>query len=884
MSTWLRYFAFFRRDPRRDIDDEIATHLEMRVADLRALGLTDADATARARREFGDPDRAREGALRVDQRMMRRERRSEWFGALWRDARVALRSMRSNPGFSVAATLCAAAGIGFTTAIVSASYAVLVRSLPYRDSDRLVAIYSENVGLGIKGSNISYPDFESWRDNNRGFSGIGIWTWTTKTLAGEGTADAERLEGADVSWNLFSILGVGPMIGRNFLQEEDVPGRNFEVLLGNSLWQRRFGSDRGIVGKTVQLDGRAWTVIGVMPPGFQFPQRGDYWVPFAAGPDEERHNRGYAGAIGRLKPGVSFEQAREDLHRIDADLAVRFADANRGWRADVLSLRDDLVGNLRDPLKVLLAAVGLVLLLACVNVANLALARGAARAREIAIRSAIGASRRRLVSQLLTESLVVACAGGLLGIAIAWASLRALGFAFPRGVPFYLSLGIDGYALTFVAVITVVTGVLFGIMPAIRGSRVDLNSTLRDGTRGAGAGVDRARLRSALVVGEVALSAILLTGALLLMRTYRNLQDMPLGFTPRGVLSARITLPRNAGYPTLTDVQRFYDRLFERLRADARVASAGSAQGTPMSGWDVQGDLNIAGAPPPRPDEGIITHFQNVTPEYFKTIGVPLVRGRWLNDTDRDTLNPKVLVTQQLVAKAFHGAEPIGQRVKIGKGPDPYATVVGVIGDLRQFRLPEPAPPAMYYADAWWPSRQMTVVIRAKAGDPHDLVPVLRSAVREIDPGVALWQVQTLEESVARSLWRQRLMGNTLVGFAALALAMACLGLYGVISYAVANRTRELGVRLALGATRGSVLRLVLGQGTRLVVIGIAAGLIASWFAVRILGTLLYGVRATDPVTFAIVALSLGTVALLATAIPSRRATRVDPIVAMRAE
>lgn len=884
MSKWLRYFQFFQRDARRDIDDEIATHIAMRVADLRAQGMSAEAAAERARREFGDLTAARNGALRVDERMMRRERRGELLETVLRDARVALRSMRTSPGFAIAATLCAAAGIGVTTAIMSASYSILVRSLPYRDSDRLIAVYAENTALGFKGANISYADFVSWRDNNRALSGIAIWSWATKTLSGDGSGDAERLSGADVSWNLFQILGVAPKLGRQFLQEEDVPGRHYEVIISHNLWQRRFASDSGIVGKAALLDGRAWTVIGVMPPGFNFPDRGDYWVPFAAGPDEQRQNRGYAGAIGRLRPGVTLDQARGDLHRIDADLATQFPDDNRGWRADVLSMRDDLVGNLRDPLKVLLAAVGLVLLLACVNIANLALARGAARGREIAIRSAIGASRQRLVRQLMTESLVIAVAGGALGIVIAQAALQVFKGAFPRGVPFYISLGVDGPALAFVAGITVVTGILFGILPALRASRVDLTSALRDGARGAGTGVDKARLRSGLVVGEVALSAILMTGALLLMRSYRNLHDTPLGFRGEGVMTARITLPRNAGYPTRADVQRFYDRLLDRLRSDPRVASAGSAQGTPMSGWDVQGDLNVEGAPPPRSNEAVIAHFQNVTPEYFKTIGVPLLRGRWLSETDRDSLNPSVLVTQQLVTKAFSGAEPIGKHIKIGRGPDPWATVVGVIGDFRQYRLPQEAPPAVFYADASWPARQMTLVIRARRGDPYDLVPLMRAAVREIDPNVALYQILTLDEAVTRSLWRQRLMGNVLVTFAALALAMACLGLYGVVSYAVSNRTRELGLRMALGATRGSVLRLVLGHGTRLVLIGIATGLVAAWFAVRILGTLLYGVQATDPATFGIVAVSLAAVALVATAIPSRRATRVDPIIAMRVE
>lgn len=887
MSKWLRYLEFFGRNPKRDIDDEITSHIEMRETDLRAQGMSTEAARERAQREFGDVSIVRSATTRVDARMLRRERHAELIATTLRDVRVALRSMRANPGYAIASIVCAAFGIGITAAIVSASYAILVRSLPYRDSDRLVAIYSENAVHGYKEANISWPDFVSWRDDNRAFTGVAIWSWNTKTLTNMagGNEEAERISGADVSWNLFQLLGVAPMLGRQFLKEEDAPGRNFEVIISHGLWQRRFASDSTIVGKTIQLDGRAWTVVGVMPARFNFPDRGDLWVPFAAESNEARGNRGYAGAIARIAPGVTLAQATDDLHRIDADLAARFPEDNSGWRADVVPIRDDLVGNLRQPLHVLLGAVGLVLLLACINVANLTLARGAARGRDVAIRSAIGASRGRLVRQMMTESLVVAVAGGVLGIGIAALEIQLLKVAFPNGLPFYITLGLDGSALALVAAITVLTGVVFGIVPAVRVSRVNLNSALRDGARGAGPGVDRARLRSTLVIGEVALSAMLMMGALLLVRTYRNLHDTPLGFSTDGMLSARITLPKNAGYPTRADVKRFYDRLLERLRGDPRVASAGAAQGIPLTGWDVQGEALVEGAPLPRPGSELIAHFQNVTSDYFATIGVPLLRGRWLDETDRDSLNPSVLVNAQMVAKAFHGANPIGKRVRIGRDAgDPWGTVVGVIGDFHQYRLPQAAPPAVLWSNASYPARQMTLVLRAKRGDGHDLTPLLRSAVRELDPRVALYEVQTMEEVITRSLWRQRLMGNVLGVFAALSLAMACLGLYGVVSYAVAQRTRELGVRVALGATRSSVMRLVLGHGTRLVAIGIVVGLVAAWFAVGILDTLLYGVPAKDPAAFGIVALTLAGVALVAAAIPSRRATRVDPIIAMRAE
>jgi putative ABC transport system permease protein len=885
VNKWLRYFEFFRRDPRRDIDDEIRTHIEMREADLVARGLTPDAARQQARREFGDANSVRNATVTIDERVMRREQRAEWFATLARDARVTLRSLRSSPGFAVTAVLCAALGIGITTAIVSASYSILARPLPYRDADQLVAIYAENTKLGYKGTNISFADFAAWRDRNRAFSGLAIWTWTTKTLT-SGIGDAERLYGADVSWNLFQILGVGPMLGRNFLQEEDAPGRQYEAIISHRLWQRRFAGDATIVGKTMALDGRAWTIVGVMPPSFNFPDRGDLWVPFAADPaggDASHGNRGYAGAIGRMRPGVTLAQATQDLHRIDADLAREFPNDNPGWRAEVHTLRDDLVGDLRQPLKVFLAAVALVLLLACANIANLMLARDAARAREIAIRSAIGASRSRLVRQLMTESLVVATLGGALGVVIAWWGIRLFAFAFPNEVPFYFHLHLDALALVAAAAITAVTGVLFGVIPALRGTRLDLSATLREGAR-TGSGVRGSRLRSALVVGEIALSSVLMVGALLLVRSYRNLYNTPLGFSEQGMVSARMTLPKNAGYPTRADVGRFWDQLFERLRRSPNVASVGAAQGIPFSGWDVQAGAEVEGMPAPRAGEEVIAHFENVTPDYFRTIGVQLERGRWLNETDNDSLNLTVLVNETMVARGFHGADPIGKRVRVGGANDKWATVVGVIRDYRHYRLPQPMGPAVYYSNMASPARQMFVVIKAKQGDPHDLVPLLRSAVREIDPNVALFQVQTFDEVVTRSLWRQRLQGNVLGIFAALSLALACLGLYGVISYAVAQRTREFGVRIALGATRGNVMRLVLAHGTRLVVVGIAIGLLGAYFAVRLLATLLYGIQATDTLTFLIVPVCLAIVALLAAAIPSRRATRVDPIIAMRAE
>jgi predicted permease len=881
MSTWLRYFAFWKRDPRRDATDEIRFHLDMRVKDLVARGMPRDQAEQQAEREFGDARAVQQQVERIDTRMMQREERTEWWSDLARDIRVGMRSLRNSPAFTVAAVLCAALGIGVTAAIVSAANAILVRPLPFPEDDQLVAITAENTERGYKRTNIGWPDYESWRAENRAFTGIGIWTWSTHTLSDE-SLEAERVEGANVAANVFTLLRVQPARGRLFVEGEDRPGAPRVALMSDRLWRRRFGGDTTIVGKSIIADGRSVTVVGVMKPGFNFPQRGDLWTPFQVdGAQEIRDNRYFGGAIGRLKPGVTVEQGRNDLHRVDASLVERFPN-NKGWRADVVSMREDLVGDLRQPLIVFLWAVGLVLLLVCANVANLLLARAATRSREIAVRTALGASRARLGRQLLTESLLVAGMGAVLGVAIAWWGVRLLRFGFPDGTPpYFIDLSLDATTLLALLAIAIVTGLLFGTLPSISGTQVDLNSALREGSRGAADGLRRSRLRSSLVVAEVAVSVMLMIGALLLMRSYRNLTGTQLGFDEQGIVSARITLPA-ADYPTRPQSQAFFERLIDRLRQTPGVTTVGSAQGIPFSGWQVQGGMAIEGAPPPERGQEFVSHYQVVSADYFKAIGVPLVAGRWLTPADRDSVAPAVLVNETLVKRAFGGANPLGKRISVSG--DPFATIVGVIKDFRHYRLPEPMGPAVYYAYQTWPTRSQTLVLRTTLENPASLIPMIRTAVREIDPKVAIYQAQTFEEAISRSLWRQRLQGNVLGIFAALALVLACIGLYGVISYAVAQRTRELGVRIALGATRRSVLMLVFGQSGRLVIGGVVVGLIGAYFGVQILETLLYGVEAKDLATFATVPAVLATVALGAAVIPARRATRVDPIIAMRAD
>ena len=881
---WRRYLRFWRADLRADVDDELAFHLEMRRRDLEARGLADDAARAEAARRFGDVASVRERCLTIDERRFRRANRAEVMSHMWSDLRFAARGLRKAPGFAAMAIACIALGVGVTTTIFSAVNAILIRPLPYHDANRLLAVYSQNIPRGYHATNISYLDFVSYRDDNHTLSGLGIWTWVTKTIS-EG--ETERIPGASVSANLFPVLGIRPIIGRNFLPEEERKGRDDVVLLSYGLWRRRFGGDSSLVGKMISMDGRAHLVVGVMPPNFNFPDRGDFWMPFAyEGPAREgRGDRGYAGAIGRLKPGVTLEQAQADFAALSTRLQRDFPNESTGWSAELKTLRDDLTGDLRRPLLVFLAAVGLVLLIGCANVANLMLARGTSRYREMAVRTALGAERGRLIRQLLTESMLIAGIGGAIGAVFGVWAVRLFRFAFPNDVPFYFSLSADPRALAFAAGVTMLTGVLFGAIPALRTTHVDINTALRDGAR-SGDNASRSRVRGALVIGEVAISLVLMIGAMLLIRSYRAYTTTNLGFTEAGVLTARVRLPEFR-YDEHSKRTTFFEQLEARVRALPSVTLVGSADGIPFSGWDVQSDLSVYGRPPAPPNQELSTHYQLVYPDFFKVMGVPLVRGRMLTDADRDSLAPTGVVNETFVQRTFPGEDPIGKRVKWGGGvnnSDPWITIVGVVRDFRHYRLPQPMGPALYIHYATVAGRSQTLAIRTTAPDPYSLVPMVRTAVRELDPQIAIYDVKTMSDAVSQSLWRQRLQGQVLGIFAVLALILATVGIYGVISYTVAQRAREIGVRVALGAQRRNVLTLVLGQGMRLVAVGIVLGLIAALALTRTLSSLLYGVEATDLVTYATVPLLLGIIALGATYFPASRATRVDPLTAIRAE
>jgi putative ABC transport system permease protein len=878
-SGWRRLLRLPRSDIRAGVEDEIDAHLAFLAADFMAQGMPAADARLAAEREFGAVATIRDECITIERRRRRRVNLSEGVMTVLQDIRYTLRALRANPGFAIAAILCTALGVGATTTIFSAVHATLIRPLPFERADELVAVYTAIPKKQVTGVNISYVDYTDWRDQSKSFSALGMYTWSTPSFTGKGIGGAERVDGAQVTANLFPLLGVHPLMGRTFLESETVRGNDHVVILGYDLWQRRFGGDRGIVGQPVMINLLPYTVVGIMPRGFAFPETGQAWTPFVPEDKEERGNRGYAGAIGRLKPGVTADMAQHDLDAIMERLERQYPE-NEGWRAQVLTMREDLVGNLRRPLEVFAAAVGLLLLIACANVANLTLTRGTARQREVAIRTALGANRGRIVRQLVTESVILSALGGVLGAVITVYGVRLLRLGFPNDVPYYIPIGVNVPTLLFAAAVSIIAGLMFGLVPAFRATEGSLDHALREGGRGGSDGPARGRLRNAIVVGELALSVTLMIGAGLLVKSYRALASTTLGFEEKGILSFRVTLPA-AKYDNTARRRAFFDAMEQRFGALPSVASVGLAQGIPFSGWNVQASYTAKGWPPAKAGQDFTSHYQVVSPGYFQTIGVPLVRGRWLSPSDNDTLNPVALINETFARRAFPNEDPIGKQVR-NRDADPWATIVGVVRDYRHYRLPEAMGPGLFFSRSLWTPFTETVAIRVRAGDPSLLMPAARRILRELDPDVPPYRILTFEQAVSRSLWQQRFQGLVVAVFASLALLLAAVGIYGVISYSVAQRTREFGVRVALGARVEDIVGLVLRHGAVLATQGVVLGVLGGAILTRFLEGLLYDTPPRDPVVFSVVALGLGLVAVIAVSVPAWRATAVDPLVAMR--
>ena len=799
---------------------------------------------------------------------------------LLRDLRFALRQLRRTPAFTVAAVACLALGIGANTAIFSAVDGVLLRPLPFPESERLVTVWGYHASIGRETA--SLPDFLDWRRDSRSFAGMSARANTQFTLTGAG--EPEVVRGALVTANYFRVLGSPIPFGRGFRDDEERGGAGRVALLSDGFWRREFGGRPDAVGRQITLGGVPYTIVGVGARGLAVPQEVDIWAPLTTDTTMGRRND-FLEVVGRLAPAADLAQARKELGTIARRLEQEYPGSNAGWGVDLVGLQERIVGEIRPALLVFMGAVGLVLLIACANVANLMLARVATREREVTIRAALGASRRRLVRQLLTESVVLSLAGGALGLGLAVWGVRALQALEPGTIPRLDEIAVNGSALAFTLALSVATGLLFGVAPAVRLMRYDLRDGLSEGGRGMAGHRSAGRTRSLLVLAEVALACVLLVGAALLLTSFVRLQRVDPGFAPSGILTARVTLPR-ARYGDSVRQAAFVDALLEHARSLPGVRSAALTSDAPLGDGPPYWSFTVAGVD--QPPAGVVQDAAvfRTTPDYFRTFAIPLVRGRPYQTGDRADAAPVALVSETLARRYWPDRSPLGARITLGDPEDStsvWMTVIGVVGDVRQDSPAAAAYPQLYLPLAQASSRSLLIALRT-SGDPLALTPALKRALAGIDPTLALGRVATMDERVAGTLARPRVNALLLGGFAATALVLAAFGIYGVIAYSVVQRTRELGIRMALGARTDDVLRLVLRQGMAPVLAGLALGLGGAAAASRVLRGLLYGVGGTDPITYAGVAAFLAGVALLASYLPARRAALADPIVALRNE
>jgi len=801
------------------------------------------------------------------------------------DIRFAIRTLIKAPAFTVTAVLCLALGIGVNATIFSCVRAMLLRPFPYRDPDALVAIGEANTPRGWHMNTVSYPNFRSWQADNRSLSGIGIYTGASFNLASDG--GAAYVPGGNVSWTMFRTLGITPALGRDFREEEDRVGAPHVIILSDRLWHDRFAGRADVVGKEILVDGVKNTIIGVMPPDFEFPTSARAWTTMQMDPLKNRGNHSWQ-VIGRLKPNVTIDQVQTDLRRIAATLEPQYPQSNTGWSVDVQSLRDFQVGNIRPVLLIMMAAVGFVLLIACANVANLLLARATARSKEMAVRVALGAEGWRVMRQLLTESVLVALAGATLGVGFAYALLQWIKASILNGIPFWMRFTIDGQVLLFTAAVAVVTGLLFGIVPALQSSNPNLNETLRDsGARGASAGRSRQRFRSSLVVGEVALSLVLLVGAALLIRSFLGLQNIKPGFDADGLLTMRVNLtgPR---YDSTYKRFGFWDRFLTDLNQRPGVLSGSITNNVPLSGNNNNSFFTLEDQPTPLGQEPLL-EIRWVSPKYLETMHIPLRRGRMFTQqewADSGVAGRVAVVNEYMANKFWPKGDAVGKRFTFGSVTDTarrWITIIGVAADIKHRQLTSTPDLQGYmpYRQGGWTSA--AIVVRAQ-GDPVRITNTVLGALKQADPLLPAFRVMSMDASITRSYWQQALYGKLFGVFAVIAVVLAAIGVYGVISYAVSQRTQEIGVRVALGAQRGDVLRLIVGHGALLGGLGVLIGLAGGLGVTRFLRTLLYGVSPFDPVSFVGVAVLLTTIALVASYVPARRAAKVDPVEALRFE
>jgi putative ABC transport system permease protein len=797
----------------------------------------------------------------------------------WQDLRYGTRMLWKTPAFTLIAVITLALGISATTTLFSFVNGILLRPLPYLEPERLVRVNEISSKRGPMGG-ISFPNMLDWREQNQVFTGIAAWGSGGFTLTGNG--EPEQLPGSSISYNTFEVLGVSPVLGRTFSAEEDRPEHNLVVILGHSLWERRFGARSDVIGQKIIVNNLSRTVVGVMPRGFKFPEIAELWLPLALDTRRWTRNDHGLGCVARLKPGVTISQAQAEMNIVARRIEEQHPITNEGMGVSLALLHDGLVSDYRKALLILLGVVGLVLLIACANVANLLLARASARQKEVAIRAALGAGRWRIFCQLLTESFLLGVIGGALGLLFAFSAINLLLAAIPIELPFWMRINIDYRVLGFTAGISLLTGLIFGTAPALQATQIDLNDSLKEGGRNA-RGTSQHQLRRLLVIAEVGLSLILLIGAGLMMRSFLRLQQVQPGFNPENVLTMRVSLP-GSKYETPEKRHTFFKELLERAGRLPGVQAAGATSNLPLLGtWGRS--LTVEGFPVLSVGQAPMIRHHVISPNYFKAIGIPLLQGRDFADSDMRE-GPKVTIIDERLAREYWPDQsPLGKRIRFGppESNEPWHTIVGVVGNVKNESLSLTQGKSVYIPHAQTSLGSMGLAVRATVV-PERLAEGIRNQVKEMDPNLPVAQVRTMNEVVFRSVWQPRLYAILFGVFAGVALLLASVGIYGVMSYSVAQRTHEIGIRLALGAQSGNVLRLVIVQGMILTLAGIVFGLTGALALTRLMQTLLFEVSTADPLTFGFVATLLVFIALLACYIPARRATKVDPIVALRSE
>jgi putative ABC transport system permease protein len=805
---------------------------------------------------------------------------------LLQDLRYALRTLSRNPGFAALTIICLALGIGVNSTIFSVVDTVAIRPLPFSQPEGLVALHTTHKANGVDSGQVSYLDLQDWKARTHAFADIASVAGRSLTLADQGE-EPERFVGATVSWNLFPLLGIQPVLGRQFRPDEDAVGAPRVVMLSDGVWRRRYAASPSIVGRTIVVNGDAHTVIGVMPPRFQFPERAQLWIAqmpieYAAARTERN-----LSVIGRLKPATSVEQARLDMVAVGDRLAVEHRE-DQGWGATARTLRDDLMpSDIRLVVFTMMGAVMLVLMIACANVANLLLARATVRQREMSVRSALGAGRARIVRQLLTESILIGLASAPLGIAIAYVGLRWLTASIPAQgqPPYYINWDMNPRIVIYTAAVAALTGIIFGLVPAFQAARADLHESLKDGGRGAGGSAHRNRLRSVLVVAEVAFSLVLLVGASLFVRSFVNMQSARAGLETSALMQLRFYMPGDAYARDDAMVRRVED-VVRRVEGLPGVTAAYASNMVPFDGGGGGSAVTFEGAAF-APGEEPNTLLFGVTPHVFKTLNLPILSGRDFTDADEGGKTPVAIVNGVLARRLWPSrADVVGQRLRLLSEKDgQWITVVGVVGDFRLFTVQDGKPsPYVFVSYPRNAARNTGLTIRTATGAPASITAAVRQEIRKSDPALPIFSVQTGEEARVNSFWEFRLFGWMFSIFGVVALALAAIGVYGVLSYAVSQRTQEIGVRMALGASRGNVFGLVVADGARLASIGIVCGIVGAAGVTPVVKSLLYNVGAMDPLSFAGTAVFLAVVALLASYVPARRATAVDPMVALRSE